>query len=244
VRPFPGWIQVQPALASVSSVTALPSADAVGPEETAGLTALPFGTADDADDDGLVGDGDVCAHPTTNTVPTTTVTAASDVRTDMENSFVNRDDAWVSTDGHSETFIRTLSNRYRAVQYGTPHSRLLKLICPQVGFHGAFRWRSHRWRSKSPKACTSCQRNYALQPRRRSPASERFGPKQAHARSPLERFFAEKTGRREGRNASPSLPEGGSVERARWDSGGPASCAEGLAVSTAWTNKARLCCVS
>jgi hypothetical protein len=37
------------------------------------------GTADDADDDGLVGD-DVCAQPKTNTVPTTTATAVSEAR--------------------------------------------------------------------------------------------------------------------------------------------------------------------
>jgi hypothetical protein len=41
-------------------------------------------------DDGLLGD-DVCAHPTTNTVPTTTATADNEARTDIDHSFVNDD---------------------------------------------------------------------------------------------------------------------------------------------------------
>src|SRR5258708_1605891 len=40
------------------------------------------------DDDGLVGD-DVCAHPTANTVPTTTAKATNEEGTDIDNSFSN-----------------------------------------------------------------------------------------------------------------------------------------------------------
>src|SRR5204863_2793393 len=94
IMPAPIGIQVQPAFAPA------PSADAVSPEETAPncATALAWdsdtdeGVTADTDDDGLIGDNDVCAHPTTNTVPTTTATAASETRTDMEHSFVNQDD--------------------------------------------------------------------------------------------------------------------------------------------------------
>jgi len=82
VRPGAGDLHGQPAFASVSSVTPSESADAASPEEASR-------TADDgeddrvvgAEDDGLVGDG-VCAHPRTNTVPTTT-RAASEARTDI-----------------------------------------------------------------------------------------------------------------------------------------------------------------
>jgi len=54
-----------------------------------GTATLLVGTAELApsiDDDGLVGD-DVCAHPTANTVPTTTTTAKNEDGTDIDNSF-------------------------------------------------------------------------------------------------------------------------------------------------------------
>jgi hypothetical protein len=73
------------------------------PVAEAGRATLLVGTAVFVplmDDDGLVGD-DVFAQPTTNTVPTTTARPASEVRFDMEISFVNQDDARVSADERS-----------------------------------------------------------------------------------------------------------------------------------------------
>ena len=75
VRPGAGDLQGQPAFTSVSSVTPSESADAASPEEA----SRPGHDGEDdrllgAEDDGLVGDG-VCAHPTTNAVPTTTARA-------------------------------------------------------------------------------------------------------------------------------------------------------------------------
>ena len=55
MRPFPGWIQVQPAFASVSSVTALPSAVSVPLLDTDAIDDDVSDGADDAEV-GTVGD--------------------------------------------------------------------------------------------------------------------------------------------------------------------------------------------
>jgi hypothetical protein len=60
VSPLPGWIQVQPAFASVTSVSRWESADALGPEETSGADNWPSSPpcADLTDGIALGTDGD------------------------------------------------------------------------------------------------------------------------------------------------------------------------------------------
>jgi hypothetical protein len=68
------------------------------PVPEAGTAALPVATAVLAplfDDDGLV--GDVFAHPTTKTVPTTMATATNREGADIENSF--QSNGWTNPAG-------------------------------------------------------------------------------------------------------------------------------------------------